>query len=102
MTLRAVVDCHQDWCGPCDAIAPTLQRLFLDYDHCQERLVLATVAYTCDQTATGGSPCGVSPLGEKVQAMLPAASKLKLDTQGCLPLFLCFRVREITAASWIT
>lgn len=90
--LCTVVDCHQDWCGPCDAVAPTLQRLFIDYDHASERLMLATVSYTSDMTASGGSPCGVSPLGDKIQAIIPAAAKLNLETQGCLPLFLCLRV----------
>ena len=87
-----VIDCHQEWCGPCEAIAPTLQRLFIDYDHSEDRLVLATVAYTSDLTASGGSPCGVTPLGEKVQAIIPPAAKVNLETQGCVPLFLCLRV----------
>ena len=87
-----VIDCHQEWCGPCDAIGPTLQRLYLDFDHGDERIALATISYTCDQSAQGGPPCGVSPLGEKLQAIIPAAAKLKLENHGCLPLFLCVRV----------
>ena len=75
-----------------------MQRLFIDYDHAEDRLVLATVSYTSDQSASGGPPCGVSQLGQKVQDILPPAAKLKLETQGCLPLFLCLRVSLVIAS----
>ena len=27
-----VIDCHQEWCGCCEAIHPSLSRILLDYD----------------------------------------------------------------------
>ncbi len=38
-THLVVVDCHQEWCGTCDAVQPMLQKLFLDYEDSDNRFV---------------------------------------------------------------
>ncbi len=83
---------HQEWCGPCEAIGPTLQRMFTDYDNADSRMKLASASFTSDQSATGGQPTSVSPLGQKIQAIIPHDARVNLETHGCLPLFLVLRV----------
>lgn len=88
-----MVDLHQEWCGPCDALGPTLQRLYMDYDNADSRLVLASAAYTSDQTP--GATATTSPLsslGAKIQAAIPPELKINLETNGCMPLFALIRV----------
>jgi thiol-disulfide isomerase/thioredoxin len=88
-----VVDLHQEWCGPCDALGPTLQRLYVDYDNSDSRLVLASAAYTSDQApGASGASSPLSPLGAKIQAAIPAEFKVHLETNGCMPLFALLRV----------
>jgi len=29
--ILAIIDCHQNWCGPCKAIQSTFKRIFFDY-----------------------------------------------------------------------
>jgi hypothetical protein len=39
-----VVDCHQEWCGCCEAIHPTINRVLLDYDNIEERFVYSSAS----------------------------------------------------------
>ncbi|CAM9090830.1 unnamed protein product, partial [Phaeothamnion confervicola] len=39
-----VLDCHQRWCGPCETMQPTLQRLAVETEQYEERLLFASVS----------------------------------------------------------
>lgn len=41
----AVVDCHQDWCGPCETLRNTFTRISLETDNSDERILFATVRW---------------------------------------------------------
>ncbi len=74
-----VIDCHQDWCGCCEAIHPSLSRILLDYDSIEERFSYCTAS--------------IGKVGAKIQAALPSDSHISLEKNGCLPIFAVFRVR---------
>ncbi len=73
-----VVDCHQDWCGCCEAIHPSLNRILLDYDGVEDRFAYYTAS--------------MGKVGAKIQSSLPTESHISLEKNGCLPLFAVFRV----------
>ncbi len=77
-TKLVVIDCHQDWCGCCDAIHPSLSRVLLDYDDIELRFIYATAS--------------IAKVGAKIQAALPTENHINLEKNGCLPLFAVFRV----------
>lgn len=76
-----VVDCHQEWCGPCEAIKPTIQKVFTDYDDADDRVAFVSAS--------------IQLLGEQMQHAMPADSKIDIEKNGCIPLFLIFRVRHL-------
>jgi thiol-disulfide isomerase/thioredoxin len=78
-TKLVVIDCHQDWCGNCEAILPSLSRVLLDYDQVEDRFIYATAAF--------------GKVGNKIQASFPPDSNINLEKNGCLPLFAVYRVR---------
>jgi thiol-disulfide isomerase/thioredoxin len=73
-----VVDCHQEWCGYCEAIHPTISRVFLDYDGAEERFVYASAS--------------IGKVAGKLQSTFPADAHINLEKNGCLPLFAIIRV----------
>lgn len=73
-----VVDCHQEWCGCCESVHPSLNRILIDYDSIEERFIYATAS--------------IGKVSAKIQASLPAESKINLEKHGCLPLFAVYRV----------
>jgi thiol-disulfide isomerase/thioredoxin len=73
-----IVDCCQDWCGYCEALIPTFNRLYLDYDAADERL-----------TIVAGNITKIGPL---IQSTFPADTAVSLDKVGCLPVFAFYRV----------
>lgn len=73
-----VVDCHQEWCGYCEAIHPSMSRVLLDYDNIEERFVYASAS--------------IGKLASKMQASFPNDANINLEKNGCLPLFAVFRV----------
>jgi hypothetical protein len=73
----SVVDVHQDWCGLCEAIHPTILRIFVDYDNAEGRLVY--------------SSANIAKLGGIIQAALPSDSHVNLEKNGCIPIFALFR-----------
>lgn len=77
-TKVVVIDIHQDWCGPVEAILPSMTRVMLDYDNAEERFQYCTAS--------------IGKLREKIQPALPSEAKIDLEKNGCLPLFAVFRV----------
>ena len=71
------IDMHEEWCGPCDALAPTLTRVFAEYDACTERMTVCSAS--------------ISKLGEHIQKALPSDAPVHLEKNGCLPAFALFR-----------
>ena len=37
-----VMDVHKKWCGPCTVMRPTLERIYIDMDHQDERIVFVS------------------------------------------------------------
>lgn len=81
ISIHIVVDCHQPWCGKCDAILPTFQRIFLDHDNATKRIIVATAS--------------LDILGKSIQAIIPPDAHINIEKHGCLPLFLIIRVSAI-------
>ena len=77
-TKLVVIDCHQEWCGNCEAILPSLSRVLLDYDAAEERFAYCAAS--------------IGKVGQKIQSSLPSDSNINLEKNGCLPLFAVFRV----------
>lgn len=73
-----IIDCHQEWCGYCEAIHPSMARVLLDYEGVEERLIYATAS--------------IGKVGVKMQASFPTDANINLEKNGCLPLFAVFRV----------
>lgn len=83
MDKLIVLDCHLEWCGPCEAVHPTFQRIFLDYDDCSNRLAVCSANF--------------ESFAEKIQAILPGDSKINVEKNGCLPLFIFIRHKSCIA-----
>ena len=39
-----MIDCHQDWCGPCETLAPLFNGIYMDTQDAEKRLMLLTVS----------------------------------------------------------
>lgn len=65
----AVIDLHQQWCGPCTVMEPMVRKMFLELDNVENRLSYYTVRPRC--------PCAL------------AASRALCRTSPPLPFFLC-------------
>jgi hypothetical protein len=77
--IWTVIDCHQSWCGPCETMQAVYQQLFLAFDCIDQRLRI----YNAE----------IERFKQQLQATLPEDTQVKLDSQGCMPLFLVVRVR---------
>lgn len=77
------MDCHQNWCGQCEAVMPTFQRLFLDYANADKRLGIAHVA--------------IDFFKSNIQALIPHDAHVDVNKIGCLPLFLLLRFKACVA-----
>lgn len=75
--FHVVCDVHQDWCGLCEAIHPTIMRIFIDYDNAEGRLVY--------------SSANIAKVGALIQSYLPSDSHIVLEKNGCIPIFALFR-----------
>ncbi len=78
-----MLDCHQEWCGPCEAVMPTFQRLFLDYNNAEKRLGLSHVS--------------IDHFKSNIQALIPHDAHVDVNKIGCLPLFLLLRFKACVA-----
>lgn len=74
-----VIDIHQDWCGCCEAVHPSMSRVLIDYDDCDQRFLYCTAS--------------IAKVGSKIQPSLPADSHINLEKNGCLPLFGIYKVK---------
>jgi len=73
-----VIDCHQDWCGPCETLEPTFRKLWMEIEDCDSRVKFYTA--------------NIKTLKEGIAALLPPDNSLvNLDTHGCMPFFLVIR-----------
>lgn len=77
-----IVDIHADWAGPCDAMYPTFNKLFLEYDYADSRLSLASASFV--------------KLGlDFIKSTFPADSSSNLG--GCIPTFALYRFKTCIA-----
>lgn len=72
-----LLDVHKEWCGPCDALAPTMSKLMADTPASDERIVIKS--------------CSVDKFTEKIQATLTGENPIQLADNGCHPLFVLYR-----------
>mmetsp|Transcript_17080 Transcript_17080/g.16421 ORF Transcript_17080/g.16421 Transcript_17080/m.16421 type:complete len:138 (-) Transcript_17080:324-737(-) len=76
-----ICDIHQDWCGPTEAIHPTMIRVFQDYDDADERVIIASVS--------------IQKLGsELIQSSFPSECHINLSKNGCIPIFALYRFKS--------
>jgi len=75
-----IMDVHQDWCGVCDALQPTLQRVFQDYEKAEDRMTLTS--------------CSIGRFGAKLQSSFPSDCHVVLEKNGCLPVFALYRFKS--------
>ena len=72
-----IIDVHATWCGPCEALRPTLNKIALDYTQSEERIIFAS--------------CAIEKFASKLQETLPSESNISLEKNGCLPVMLVYR-----------
>ena len=72
-----LLDCHMGWCGPCEALSPTLSKMMNDFDKADERLAIASA--------------NLDKYAGKLQETLPEENSPTLEKNGCLPVFLAYR-----------
>ena len=77
-TKLVVIDIHQEWCGCCESVLPSMSRVLVDYDEIENRFMYCTAS--------------IGKVGSKIQASLPNDSRIDLEKNGCLPLFGVYRV----------
>ena len=70
-----VIDVHKKWCGPCEVMRPTFERIFLNTDECENRCIFVSVS----------DEAGIEPLAKYTEK---ATSK---------PLFVLWKQNEVVA-----
>lgn len=75
-----VIDIHQEWCGCCEAVHPSMSRVLIDYDEIEQRFLYCTAS--------------IGKVGAKIQASLPNDSHVNLEKNGCIPIFGVYRVSK--------
>ena len=63
----------------CDALQPTLSRVYQEYDACDLRMTFCSAS--------------IGKLGEHIQKTFPSDSAVHLDKNGCLPVFAMYRYK---------
>mgnify|MGYP003387031758 FL=1 len=75
-TKVVLLDCHEEWCGPTtSAMGASYISIFAEHKDPEERIFLSSICFNDEIKA-------------KVQTLL---TDIKLDAQGCRPLFLVLR-----------
>mmetsp|Transcript_15384 Transcript_15384/g.22616 ORF Transcript_15384/g.22616 Transcript_15384/m.22616 type:complete len:137 (-) Transcript_15384:308-718(-) len=82
--LLLVLDCHQDWCGYCETMLPTFQRIFLEYDDSANRIKFLSA--------------NLKDLQDQVTPLIPEDSGINIEAQGCMPFFILVRFKQTAAA----
>lgn len=72
-----VIDCHQNWCGPCETVRPTYNALWTEIDDCPERVSFVT------------ADLSTIHLGD-------LTSEVDLANHGCMPFFLVVKDNKVT------
>ena len=72
-----ILDYHQDWSGPTQAIMPFLNQLWMEIDDCEKRIYLAA--------------CTTDVPGSQKLVQSWAGADVKVAAQGCKPLFIVLR-----------
>ncbi|KAJ1413570.1 hypothetical protein B484DRAFT_482352 [Ochromonadaceae sp. CCMP2298] len=81
LTRLVVIDMHQEWCGSVEAVRPSMSRLLLEYDACEERFLYCTASF--------------GKVEAKIkQAVAAAGNGLDLKKNGCVPLFGIFKNQD--------
>jgi thiol-disulfide isomerase/thioredoxin len=78
-----VVDIHLGWCGNCEAILPTMSRLLIDYEKCEERFAYCTA----DR----------SKFELLIQESFPTEFGINLKQIGCVPMFAVYKDQACVA-----
>jgi len=74
-----IIDIHADWSGPCDAMYPTFNKLLLDYDYADSRLIIASASF---------NKVGL----DFIKGTFPADVGGNLG--GCIPTFALYRFKN--------
>lgn len=75
-----VVDCHQNWCGPCETVRPTYNSLMSEIDDCEQRVAFLTA--------------NLSELAPAIDDLVKE-TEIDLSNHGCMPFFLVIKVRSL-------
>jgi len=78
-----LVDCYVDWCGPCEAIRPTLQKVWMEYEAPAERITFATM--------------DMKKFSKVINDLFPEDKFPDVENNGSLPLFLIIRLKGLVA-----
>ena len=81
-TFLLVIDCHQNWCGPCDTVKPTYNSIFNELQDCEDRVLFLT-ANLGELTPQVGELLKTKP------------TDLDLANHGCMPFFLIVKAKAI-------
>lgn len=77
-----VIDCHQNWCGPCETVRPTYNSICNQLKDFEERVLFLTA--------------NLKDLQPQVTELLKAkAADIDLASHGCMPFFLVVKNKAI-------
>lgn len=77
-----VIDCHQNWCGPCDTVKPTYNSIFNELQDCEDRVLFLTA--------------NLKELTPQIGELLKnKVTDLDLNNHGCMPFFLVVKNKAI-------
>ena len=78
-----VIDCYQDWCGPCECLEPSYKRWWLETEECDERMKFLRA--------------NLKLFADQIKDILPADSNIDVDKNGSMPFFLIVRFKQSVA-----
>ena len=75
-----IIDVHEKWCGPCVAVSPFYNALWIDVTAPDDRLIPATLDRSDPK------------INKTLQNLL--GNELKISEQGCRPFFILLRNKQ--------
>ncbi|CAM9887983.1 unnamed protein product [Ascophyllum nodosum] len=72
-----VIDCHQDWCGPCETLHPTFYKIYLETPESDDRCMFLEV--------------DLEKFADRIQAILPKDCCVDLAGHGCMPFIVLLK-----------